>query len=170
MKSRRIQDIVIVIAFVIIVIALTVIAGAPHSNNVASTSIKVMSARGLLSAQVYATSTVYAQGIVVTNSGRFYMAVVAGTSGTTNPVHYAGDVFDGGVTWRFVPKGKRNGLVVGNNSSTNIFINLGGSAIAGAGIRLNSAGGSFFMDDDSYQGDIHAVALGGTSSVTSAEW
>jgi hypothetical protein len=49
------------------------------------------------------TNKVYAIGnIVCASVGKLYQATTAGTSGATKPVHAAGAVSDGGVTWQFL--------------------------------------------------------------------
>ena len=51
-------------------------------------------------ASAWTTGTVYARYDKVTNSGRLYQAVNAGTSGATAPTHTSGDASDGTVSWR----------------------------------------------------------------------
>lgn len=51
-------------------------------------------------ASAWVTSTSYARYAKVTNSGRLYQALNAGTSGVTAPVHTTGDASDGTVSWR----------------------------------------------------------------------
>ena len=48
----------------------------------------------------WATGTVYARYAKVTNGGRLYQALNAGTSGATAPTHTSGDASDGTVSWR----------------------------------------------------------------------
>jgi hypothetical protein len=48
----------------------------------------------------WATGASYARYAKVTNSGRLYQAVNAGTSGSTAPTHTSGDASDGTVLWR----------------------------------------------------------------------
>jgi hypothetical protein len=51
-------------------------------------------------ASAWVTGTVYARYDKVTNAGRLYQALNAGTSGVTTPVHTSGDATDGTVRWR----------------------------------------------------------------------
>jgi hypothetical protein len=51
-------------------------------------------------ASAWATSTSYTRYVKVTNGGRLYQALNAGTSGATAPTHTTGDASDGTVSWR----------------------------------------------------------------------
>ena len=51
-------------------------------------------------ASSWATATAYSRYDKVTNGGRLYQALNAGTSGATAPTHTSGDASDGTVSWR----------------------------------------------------------------------
>ena len=50
----------------------------------------------------WTTATSYSVGHQVTNGGKLYRAVTAGTSGATAPTHTSGEASDGSVTWEFI--------------------------------------------------------------------
>ena len=51
-------------------------------------------------ASAWATGTTYARYVKITNAGRLYQALNAGSSGATAPTHTSGDASDGVVSWR----------------------------------------------------------------------
>lgn len=58
-----------------------------------------------------------------------------------------------------------------NDSNTDIYLSLGGTAVAGSGPRLNSGGGSYQIDADNlYTGAVSGIhGGGGTKNLTVTE-
>lgn len=73
----------------------------------------------------WAATTAYAAGASVISSGRQYVAVVGGTSGSSAPVHTAGQAVDGTVVWQFLSSGVTAAFAAGwdlsRESGTNII-------------------------------------------------
>ena len=65
-----------------------------------ATTVPIATAVEGTTASAWVTGTVYARYDKVTNAGRLYQALNAGTSGVTTPVHTSGDATDGTVRWR----------------------------------------------------------------------
>lgn len=83
----------------------------------------------------WVTGTSYARYAKVTNSGRLYQALNAGTSGATAPVHTSGDVSDGTVSWRHLGlvTTRQKGLASFDQEDFDVDVN-GHVQIASAGV------------------------------------
>ena len=58
-----------------------------------------------------------------------------------------------------------------NDGADNIYLGMGIPAVVNRGIRLNSGGGSFEINlTNPWQGEIYAVAAGGTPKILILEW
>jgi len=150
-------------------------ADPPYSQTIGTNSVKVIAARGIPTATAFATNTVYRQGRYVEYSNRVYMAVNAGTSGTTPPVHVGGEASDGAVTWRRCYEAPRNGLVLCLTTNAPVYLTMGAlPAETGKGIPLLVKGASFCppsgKDGLPYQGEISAISSGTNAPVAIQEW
>ena len=128
----------------------------------AAASTKIAAERNLKSAAAWVTGTAEAQGVIRKNAGHYYMAIGAGTTGATAPVHMAGIVSDGTVSWLYVPEGHRDGVVVQNrDTAIDVDLALGWAAETGKGILAKASGGGYSAPDG-YQGAIYAYPASGT--------
>jgi hypothetical protein len=86
-------------------------------------------------ASAWATSTSYSRYVKVTNSGRLYQALNAGTSGATAPTHTTGDASDGTVSWRHLGlvTTRQKGLASFDQEDFDVDVN-GHVTIATAGV------------------------------------
>ncbi len=61
--------------------------------------------------------------------------------------------------------GRKYATIV-NDSNETMYLNLGGAAVSGEGIRLNASGGSLEIGGDSpFSGEIYAICASGGKSV-----
>jgi len=64
---------------------------------------------------------------------------------------------------------RRHALLV-NDSDAVIYLNLGSTAVANEGIRVNASGGSYEINlDNAYFGEVHAVATGAAKKLMVTE-
>lgn len=86
-------------------------------------------------ASAWLTGTAYSRYAKVTNGGRLYQALNAGTSGATAPVHTSGDASDGAVSWRDlgVVTTRQKGLASFDQEDFDVDVN-GHVQIAAAGV------------------------------------
>ncbi len=135
--------------------------------SVLDTSVLISGARGIKSAAAYAALTAFAQGDYILVEKRVYFAAIAGTTAdTTAPTHADGDVVDGTVTWRRVPRGDRQTFQVVNDSADLIYLSSDGQpAVLNEGNRLNANGGAWNMPN-LHNGEIFAIAVTTASNLT----
>lgn len=130
----------------------------PAVTTVGTNSVKLVAAKPLAGVNAWGSGTYYKQGTVVVNVQRYYMAIADGTSGGTPPVHTSGEVTDGVVTWRFIDKAVRSGVIVTLESDGKVNWSLSNYA-AEQGKGISTAGiGSGFEFGDEYQGAIYAIS------------
>jgi hypothetical protein len=139
--------------------------------SIPNTAVKVCPDRTVKTAVQVATNTVYSQGDIVFNSAvrRYYMAVAAGNSGTTNPVHTAGDVAYGGIAWRHFPSGMRTGFWLYNSGTNDITFGVGHVPTAGKGGVLK-ANGTWYSDNTDIQCAIYAISASATGTLQGVEF
>jgi len=173
---KRIQFVLCLAGLALMVAVFFAFADPPYSMTVGTNSVKLVATRGIPAATAFATNTAYAQGKYIESSGKVYMAVNAGTSGVTAPVHVYGEASDGAITWRRCLESKRRGLVIGQNTaSVNTYLAQGAlAAVLSKGIGpLTSKGSSYSppaVGDEPYQGEIYAISDGTNTVLTIGEW
>ena len=109
----------------------------------------------------------------ILNSARNAITVSStGVASYTTPAHSAVAVATTS-TSVLASNANRLYLLLVNDSDTDIYINLGGAAVASQGIRINANGGSYEMNAGSgnvYTGAIHAIhASTGTKTLLVTE-
>ena len=72
---------------------------------------------GAATVGAWAGTTAYALGQPVITGGRLYVATTAGASGSTAPVHTAGQAADGTVVWQYIASGAVAGIATGWTAS-----------------------------------------------------
>lgn len=142
-------------------------AKGARGMSIDNTSHKIVPFRGIshFGYPPWVTTTAYAQGDYVVggdNDDILYMAIGAGTSGATKPVHTSGEVSDGAVTWLRVPFLARKGVTVINESDVSVYCAVDQTAEIGKGVELNAYGGSHDFFDPQNQDEIHAIAASGS--------
>jgi len=140
-----------------LVLTVLVLAQPPMAVTVQTNSTRVLPSRQVkfYVAVAYASNTVYAQGAYVKIAdGQKYMALTGGKSSPTNgvgapPTHRSGAVADwtNGLSWYAVAPEARNGWVIHNASTNELWGSLGPSPaevnkgfIIGAGSDMRSTG------------------------------
>ena len=143
------------------------------THDVTTNAVKLLAApsHGRASGQEWAATNAYSQGESVRVGVTRYMALVAGTSGTTAPAGDA-DLADGTVTWRHATRAPRSGLWLANAGSTDVILSWTQTmAAAGAGINL-AAGEKLVWSAPSAvpQAPVFAASDSGTNTVYVYEW
>lgn len=146
------------------------IAGGGTST-VSANAVKIMGAPSARrsSAQAWEASTAYSQGELVSSATARYLALVAGTSGSTGPSG-TGDQSDGTVTWRHVTGAPRQGLFLANEGGVRVTVRFDGSVTAGAGITLGAGEKIVLTGRDAPQTAIYVIADSGSDSFSAYEW
>lgn len=109
---------------------------------------------------IWATNEAVTAGTVrLTSDNGQYVAMAAGTTGTTEPTIGSGWEYDGGVAWMRCQRGARNGYCV-TLTSTNGSVTVSKHAPSsnGAGIVLYFQGSATGLDNDGYQGTVWGKA------------
>lgn len=153
--------------------ARTVIAGS-GGVSVGGTSLTVLGVAGTraLTHTAWATGTTYTAGEYVGNEGSVYLCLLGGTSSNVS-FNASGDVTDGTVVWRRCMTRPRAGFAISNDSTNNIYISFGYTAVVNQGVRLNLNGGSIVMSGDAvWQGEVDVVSSSAStnSNVSTVEW
>jgi len=136
--------------------------------------LKVVPPTHLSQAPEHQVSTAYAQGQLVHWSSTSYaMCLIAGTTHTAKPAFNPNATFtDGTVTWRpILPRDRKGLTLINTHAAAIIYLGIGGSIAAGAGVRLNPAGGSLTLSGDSrIQCAVFAIASAAGATLAFSEW
>ena len=114
----------------------------------ATTSYKIAPARNRAPTGTWTTSTAVLQGDMVINAGNWYMAIHAGTTGTTAPVHMSGIVSDDTVLWLFVDKKARTQIAVTQEADAEIWYH-DSVAVASGGVFAYLKGQVYYDESSS---------------------
>lgn len=69
------------------------------------------------------------------------------------------------------PNPQRNYALMVNDSDTDIYLSLGGTAVVNKGIRVNSGGGNYEINSTNlYKGRITAISSAADKTLLSVEW
>lgn len=175
------------ISLVLVLVSVGVLAFAAIRNypteparfEVGVSSLMIMAPRGV-TARDWVAGTAYSHGDMVRNSSSRKL-IYWNVSGVTNqqvtetePSHKKGDATDGGTNiWRRIPPEYRDGYTVQNTGTGSVWLAMNYNAVTNRGMNL-LAGGSHFVDNDSYQGSLYAISIdtagGQTNTVTTQEY
>lgn len=148
MKIDRNLLIVVAVALLILICCFAARAGDYVVNVSSNTSTVVAPLRGIRNAPAFATNTAVTAGSIVKHNGRFYMAMVSGTTGPTHPTHTSGIVTDGTVTWLRVPYGNRESLSIIPENDGGIWYHDGLAATTNGGVFGYIKGQQYTDDTD----------------------
>ena len=158
---------------VLCLIAVAALAGAPFNDTIGTSSVQLVPKRPF-SATTWSSNATMTAGSVTKNGGYYYFIAAAGTSSNA-PTHTTGEVTDNSVTYRVIESGKRNGVIVSVQTTSNdggaVNLSLGSSAATNTcGLVLVGQGSSIvFGPEDNYQGAIHAVSSSGSNVVVGVQ-
>ena len=145
-----------ILYLVLFLVAGVALAGAPLSMDLGTNAVTVLPERSVSRATTWVSGMTVAQGQMVRNNSRFYMAEAAATS-TNAPAHVSGSVSG----FRLVSKGPRAGFVLQNDSSVNMWLAFGETAEEDKGLLLVPTATLTLFG---YQGRVSAVAASGTGN------
>lgn len=154
-----------------VTLALSTLAGPVYNATLPGDgrSFVVVPSRTVAFAPDWGTTTVYVCGQYVKNIGNTYMLVTSnGTSGaysTNAPTHTSGDATPDykGLTWRYVPQSKRQGVCVTLTSGGPVYGAEGKTAVTGKGYLLGVPTNSYLIY--SGQRELSFAASGAASLV-----
>jgi len=151
-------------------------AAAPQQTYVATTNTPVLPDRNIIAAPAWVTSTVYSVGSYVAagpQSNLVYMALTAGTSGSTQPTQQHGSLWDGTVQWYRVEPRPRLCWHIYNDSSQELWLSLGqDAAVVTNGVHLAaySSIDSRGFPQQLLNLQLNAIGTNGASLVSFQEW
>ena len=157
-----------------VMVSMTALATEPFNATVGTDSVQLV-ARKPASSTTWAASTSYAIGDVVVNSGSYYFCAVAGESAASGgPTGTEDTITDNAVTWRYISKNTRQGVVVTvqTDSASGGAINLSfgtDAAVKDKGLRLIGEGATIIFTEGEYNGEIHAVSATGSNVVVGVQ-
>jgi len=138
------------------------------TTSVSTNSVKILANAKANASESWASTNAYTQGQLVNSGGRVWMALIAGTSGTTAPSGIV-DFVDGTVTWRKSLAHKRSWLSIGNEGLTKITFSLFSPVISENGLTLDSGQKIVLIGEDCPQDAIHVISDSGTNTVSTLE-
>lgn len=118
-----------------------------------------------------ANETAYTNGAYRSIGDFVFVCLVGGTTDVVAPTVTKGDLTDGTVVWRPVPKVPRKGLALSVNDGTSVIrFDFGALLATNTGVRL--PGGVVIFDNPASvpQSEVRVMAESGSCSVSAVEW
>jgi len=149
------------LSIIALVLMASLVHAAPaYSVTVANTPTLIAPDRTIVNAAAFAADTALAQGSYIkTSTGKIYVTIVAGTTGSSAPTHN-GSAANGTATLYRVETGPRRSLVISNDSTDTFYIAVGDKIVStSTGTRLNASGGTYILDA-AIQDAVYAIGTG----------
>ena len=134
------------------------LAEAPISMTVTTNSVKILPMRGMTHATLWTNGIAVAQGNLVENGRRIYMAETNVVAAAVEPTHYSG-VANG---LRYIPMSFRSLATIQNLSGDPLFLSFDAPAEVNKGLSLSEGG---YVTITDVQAAIYGISTGSVSVV-----